>query len=134
MVGRERAGSRRCLPDAERVQTLQSLRYHFFYLFTQSDLVLQAETPQRWRVALPEIDPFHIELDSEGRIAGLDFSQGLTGREFDYRVVDGVWWPFQFELMRAGEVTLHGEFTEFSVRAVAAEIEAQDAATPCVTP
>ena len=129
---REQAGVRTCLTAAEREQVLASLRYHFYYLFTQAETVVTAQTPTRWHVQSPLVDAFIIEVDAADRIVALDFGNDRRGKEYDYRSVDGVWWPFQFAISEQNKPILHGEFPQFAIRSVAAELDYANQQRPCV--
>ena len=128
---RQQNGQRICLTATEREQALQSLRYHFFYLFAQPDVKLEQASSKRWQVALPGISPFQIELDEHDRITALHFAEGRHGKELDYRQIDGVWWPFTFELWRENELTVRGDFSAFAIRSVATELDAAAATQAC---
>ncbi|HEX4910602.1 MAG TPA: hypothetical protein VFV64_07560 [Permianibacter sp.] len=131
---RQLNGQRICLTATEREQALQSLRYHFLYLFTQPTVQLEQVSPTRWQVALPGISAFQIDVDEQDRITTLHFAEGRFGKERDYQQVDGIWWPFIFELGRDGALTSRGEFSAFAIRSVAMELDAADAQRPCQAP
>ena len=129
---REQGGIRTCLTAAERERALASLRYHFYYLFTQAETVVTAQTPTRWQVRSPLVDAFMIEVDAADRIIALDFDNGRRGKEHDYRLVNGVWWPFQFAISDQDKPILHGEFSQFAIRSVAAELDDANQQRLCV--
>ena len=136
-------GVRRCLNASERGQALASLRYHFYYLFSQpttqlTEVVAADETDgatpimaEKWRVEAAPLESFVIELNASGQIVALEFASG-RGVERNYRLVDGVWWPFRFESFAGDKRQLIGEFSQFTIRPVAMELDRADAERRCI--
>jgi hypothetical protein len=110
----------RALTPAQALAVWRGLALNFLYLLPRAEVEpLAAGTggPARYRVRGPgaALAPFTVEVDAHGRIATLLYADGLTGTESDYRDVQGVPWPFRFEVREGAAVRLTGEFLSFTL-------------------
>jgi WD40-like Beta Propeller Repeat len=89
--------------------------YHFLPLFASPHTLYERTAADRIRITPADADAFEVVIDPKsGRILENRF-EASTGREFDYRQVDGVWWPMQYEIVIDGRKARHGRFSAVKV-------------------
>jgi|GEM_PF-3388697 len=94
----------------------EHVAYHFLPLLVSSQTTYTTLAPDRVRIAPAGVTAFDVLVDpTSGRILENRFDGGVIGRELDYREVDGVHWPMQFEIVDDGRTLRHGRFADVKV-------------------
>lgn len=116
-------GKRGWIQDGKGVRTLSadeakallgSLHYNFLYLLPRARVEALADGAH-YQVSAPFIEPFSVGVDGAGHISELTFPDNVTGKESDYREVQGIAWPFRYETYRNGLKQRSGEFLSFEL-------------------
>ncbi|WP_417458059.1 hypothetical protein [Kordiimonas sp.] len=112
------------LPEAEENKMMRSLYSNFLFLLSDSQTILAPAEPGApttapyaglawYNIYRPGWKGFHIGVDTEtGLIGGLWFGGKSYGRELDYRRIDGVMWPYRFEIYEGSKLVNTGHFSD----------------------
>lgn len=112
------------LPESEEKRLMQALYSNFLFLLGDNQTILApAETGAPttgpyaglawYNIYRPGWKGFHIGVNPEtSLISALWFGGTSYGREFDYRRIDGVMWPFRFEIYDGSKLTNSGHFSD----------------------
>ncbi len=112
------------LPEAEENRMMRSLYSNFLFLLSDSQTILAPADPGApttapyagldwYNIYRPGWKGFHIGIDPEtSLISALWFGGKSYGREFEYRRIDGVMWPFRFEMYEGNKLVSSGHFSD----------------------
>ncbi|HWJ06270.1 MAG TPA: hypothetical protein VNS57_10860 [Steroidobacteraceae bacterium] len=109
-------GQLQFLGDALAKPYREHVAYHFLPMLASPQTTYTTVAPGRVRISPAGVGAFEVLLESKsGRILENRFDGGVTGRELDYRQVDGVLWPMQFDIVSDGRTLRHGRFSDVKV-------------------
>lgn len=109
-------GQLQFLGDALAAPYREHAAYHFLPMLASPQTTYTNVAPDRVRVSPAGVGAFDVVVDlASGRILENRFDGGVVGRELDYREVDGVVWPMQFEIVDDGRTLRRGRFADVSV-------------------
>jgi|GEM_PF-4418750 len=116
------SGDKQVLPEDERQQLLKAVRYNFFHLLKQQSTELfqqyatRSERGRLYRVNAHGLSAFSVLLNEDKNIIEqLRYDDLATGLEQDYQLINGVFWPMQFEFIIDEKVVAQGKFTNAKI-------------------
>ena len=115
-----------CTPLEERAenQLMRSLQSNFLFLLKDQQTILTPAngTPPQdglyaglawYNIYQPGWKGFHIGVDeASGLIRALWFGDNSTSQELDYRLTDGVMWPYSFKTYEDDKLVSEGHFSD----------------------